>query len=1331
MVKKIVEGIMNKAIKNVTLQHCIQYADDTENENTVTCRRLEFKNFHDYKKYNPRDCDKDMVNFFVKGVGRRNKGKSTGEIIREMSNGLCDSPYVFNREDSNRPIESGREIFLKKQQKLVPRLINPQTNLKGLLVYHGLGSGKTGTSIIVGEACKHISTNMKELGNGSDRSQRRVLVVVPASLKDQFKQEILGNLIHRKSKVDKNVVISEIKKKIKNINVDTLISCFNRNASEMINNSFTKNVLINDVPQKYMTISRAVSYESKRSQKYYDSTILERVNKTYKVVSRQTFMKHFLISNEIYSGGQPKTKTITGYCIKDFLMKPNGLLIIDEIQNLISETGSWYKNLMRGIKYYCHPTTKILLLTATPIYDKIFELGLTINLLNPRIRFPETRKDFDKLFVATSEDELKDEETRGVSRDVSERKSIFLSRKERIEKYSEMVKSRNLTSSQVEEEFEITETCYNQLSTFLSDVINKNEMLSISNYFHPKLKQMIKSINGMTDFPKLFDIAQDLKKRLGLNDYRNSVIKNKDLFEYMCSGYISYFKGGNPEGFPEKITKIIDCRMDSSQADAYIDIVKMEVKKNRDAEASKKLNPNSIQQGTYFQKATMTSNVHLVHKIQGNDKDKRIKELLNKILNLEVIKRLIQSKPNEDVIGQISSMNIYELSELYEEINVDSIHHSQNEAEVEEEEKDLFDKLKNIPKKYSKNRLKVILEERKRMTQEYYKATLSVIKDEIKVISNELDKIRHIHTKYSCKFAKMIDKILKEENEEGKHFVYSRFKTRGVECLSYMLEGFGFKRYTEDNISNLMKDVNENPKLRGKCFTVWSGDITDKTEFSKVFKSIYNHRDNREGNYLKIVLGTESIMEGVNLKEVKYVHITEPWWNESRMDQVMGRAIRWKSHIKMPKKDRKVIIYRYYAITDLNPKNFSPEIQPLASSTLQTSLVNNALDRANLSESVSNILRENRDWKIHELENPEPISPLAFSSIDRYIQGVAEKKKRLNQMFYKSIKNSAIDCLFNKSGNTYRLEKEFYYDEDKPPKEYFYDPTEHKYYDTMKSKELTKEIYGNTLEIKEKYDKLELKEIEEDKGIYYENINCNFSRITGKAFEKFLNKNKFSYLLNTESRDKIKEIIFNIYNNRTTDDSLTRIKINFQNCLLEKIRKQNPEADINKIISIFNDPGKKSIKAKIIENIMIIFTQKELQQLVDVENNKRENQGKPSMGPQEEEDFKHRNRDGIEKSLSHFKTKLWQVESVSYLKEQEKYLGIGTLADNVYKDLLKGLDKHINRTVFKNPTISRRGRRRPPSDDTFGNPQRFNQNDPSMWVGSSGWEDNPAYDKPK
>ena len=77
-------------------------------------------------------------------------------------------------------------------------------------------------------------------------------------------------------------------------------------------------------------------------------------------------------------------------------------------------------------------------------------------------------------------------------------------------------------------------------------------------------------------------------------------------------------------------------------------------------------------------------------------------------------------------------------------------------------------------------------------------------------------------------------------------------------------------------------------------------------------------------------------MEGVNLKEVKYVHITEPWWNESRMDQVMGRAIRWKSHINMDPKEQQVIIYRYYAIAQLNPKDFAPQLQPVADSNIQT-----------------------------------------------------------------------------------------------------------------------------------------------------------------------------------------------------------------------------------------------------------------------------------------------------------------------------------------------------------------------------------------------------------
>ena len=1352
------------------LRHCIQYADDEKKGDTFDCKRLEFKNFHDYKRYKPSDCNKDMVNFFVKGVGSRNKGKTTNKIIREMNNGNCVSPYVFNKLDSNKPIETREEIFLKKQQKLVPRILNPQTNLKGLLVYHGLGSGKTGTSIIVGEACKHISTNGIDITKKSGRSHNKVLVVVPASLKEQYKQEILGNLISRyKTRGTTNIkekekIIKEIKKFVKNFKKEKdifpdkqrIINCFKIKGNKKINNSFSKNVLIKIkekyIPQEYNSTNSNVAYNEKQFQNWVENNRLQKVNNTYKVISRQTFMKHFLISNETYKNGMINNKTGTGYCIKNFLKKPNGLLIIDEIQNLISETGSWYKNLIRGIKYYCHPTTKILLLTATPIYDKIFELGLTINLLNPRIRFPENRVDFDRLFVATSEYELKDEEDRNNSTGIKERKSIFSTEESRRERYAQTL-HRDIPPREIKERFDSLEKFYKKLVAFLLQIREnaKSGLISIVHLIddikNEEIKNFIQILIGRESdiekltFITLFYLSDYLKKLLGLNDYRNSVIKNKDLFEYMCSGYISYFKGGNPLGFPKKITKIIDCKMSDVQANAYISIVKMEVKKNRDAEASKKINPNSMQQGTYFQKATMVSNVFLTHTAQAQDENKRRKELITEILKVPAL--------SNELREQLVTMSVYDLIDLLVELNedVDTVHEPQSKEEKKSEKDDVED-IKEIVKKGSKNKLKTILDERKRMTKDYYEATLKVIRDELMGIESYKDKIRKIHI-YSCKFARMIDNILIEENGKGKHFIYSRFKTRGVECLSYMLEAFDYKRYDEETISELKKMMENDDIPTKKCFVVWSGDIMNKIEFSKNFKSIYNHPKNRKGEYLQIVLGTESIMEGVDLKEVKYVHITEPWWNESRMDQVMGRAIRWKSHIKMDTDDQKVIIYRYYALTQLQARDFAPDINPIASNALQTTLTNDALRRLNLNPFQTGHVRENINFAIHQLENPDPISPLAFSSIDRYVQRVAEKKKRLNQMFYKSIKNSSIDCLFNKFGNTYRLETEFYYNSDRDFIEYYYDPTEHKYYSKNKEQEFTKEIYGNEVEIKPKEGgKNTLTNIENNKEIYYENIECNSSTQTGKIFEEFFKNNKFYHLLNTEHHNKIKEIIFKIYK-ELNETEINRIKIKLQNCLKEKVFIKNPEANTNNLNKIFRQQDKKSPKAKIIENIILALRDRKRMKKIIKKFLSIDNYDEISQNRKDE--FETNISKEIEQDLEKFRVKLWQISSLTYLKDQEKFLGIDKEADKSYKKFIQKLNKQIakeqgpsNNSITTRPRrrIRPRGRiRRGPTqspDDTFGNTSNFDPNAPSFvpgqnfdrddhrnWVGSIGW-DNPG-----
>jgi hypothetical protein len=51
--------------------------------------------------------------------------------------------------------------------------------------------------------------------------------------------------------------------------------------------------------------------------------------------------------------------------------------------------------------------------------------------------------------------------------------------------------------------------------------------------------------------------------------------------------------------------------------------------------------------------------------------------------------------------------------------------------------------------------------------------------------------------------------------------------------------------------------------------------------------------------------------EGINLYNVRQVHIMEPFWNEGRIEQVIGRTVRQCHHKDLPMNERKVDIYRY------------------------------------------------------------------------------------------------------------------------------------------------------------------------------------------------------------------------------------------------------------------------------------------------------------------------------------------------------------------------------------------------------------------------------------
>jgi intein/homing endonuclease len=67
----------------------------------------------------------------------------------------------------------------------------------------------------------------------------------------------------------------------------------------------------------------------------------------------------------------------------------------------------------------------------------------------------------------------------------------------------------------------------------------------------------------------------------------------------------------------------------------------------------------------------------------------------------------------------------------------------------------------------------------------------------------------------------------------------------------------------------------------------------------RIINTVFNDLENREGKYIKLVLGSKVMNEGVSLYNTAEVHILDVYFNLGRVDQVIGRAIRGCQHYKI------------------------------------------------------------------------------------------------------------------------------------------------------------------------------------------------------------------------------------------------------------------------------------------------------------------------------------------------------------------------------------------------------------------------------------------------
>lgn len=168
--------------------------------------------------------------------------------------------------------------------------------------------------------------------------------------------------------------------------------------------------------------------------------------------------------------------------------------------------------------------------------------------------------------------------------------------------------------------------------------------------------------------------------------------------------------------------------------------------------------------------------------------------------------------------------------------------------------------------------------------------------------SYDLEKIKI----YAPKFIAILKNIKKSFSSKGESdknngpaFVYSSFKKYGgVYDFANFLKHMGYKDYQEYGPGK-------------KRFAIWSGDQDnlDKNEI----KNVVNNYQNKNGELIKIIIGSPSIKEGVSLKRFSQVHIMEPYWNISRLLQIEGRAIRYCSHRDLEKEKQHVDVFIYVA----------------------------------------------------------------------------------------------------------------------------------------------------------------------------------------------------------------------------------------------------------------------------------------------------------------------------------------------------------------------------------------------------------------------------------
>lgn len=224
--------------------------------------------------------------------------------------------------------------------------------------------------------------------------------------------------------------------------------------------------------------------------------------------------------------------------------------------------------------------------------------------------------------------------------------------------------------------------------------------------------------------------------------------------------------------------------------------------------------------------------------------------------------------------------------------------------------------------------------------------------------------------------------------------IYSQYIDSGLIPVALALEEMGFKKSDnhslfetppttpKDSMTMLPLDK-KNPNSIQLSYSMITGDKRLSPNNKEQVRELIDDR-NKDGKYIKVILISQAGSEGIDFKNIRQVHILEPWYNMNRLEQIFGRAVRNFSHKRLPFSKRNVQLFMHGTILpDRREESADLYIYRIAElKAKQIGIVSRILKETAidciLNHGQTNFTIENLDTLLEITLSTEPTKPILF-----------------------------------------------------------------------------------------------------------------------------------------------------------------------------------------------------------------------------------------------------------------------------------------------------------------------------------------------------------------